>query len=52
MSFQRNNDNTGAGEGSNKASLPINSKESYFEQSAVVYDLLSEGEIEGLVDGA
>ena len=52
MSFSRNNDNSGAGEGSNKAALPINSKESFIDQSAVVYDLLSEGEIDGLVDGA
>ena len=32
--------------------LPINSKASFIDQSAVVYDVLSEGEIEGLVDGA
>ena len=48
----RDNDNSGAGEGSNKAALPINSKASFIDQSAVVYDVLSEGEIEGLVDGA
>ena len=48
----RDNDNSGAGEGSNKAALPINSKTSFIDQSAVVYDVLSEGEIEGLVDGA
>ena len=39
----RDNDNSGAGEGSNKAALPINSKTSFIDQSAVVYDVLSEG---------
>jgi len=52
MSNNRQNDNSAAGQGSNKASLPIVSKASYIDQSAVVYDLISEGEIEGLTDGA
>ena len=40
------------GTGSAKGSLPLKKKSEIIDQSAVVYDVLSEGEIEGLVDGA
>ena len=52
MSNTRDNDRKVAGTGSGKGSLPLKQKDSVIEQSAVVYDVLSEGEIEGLVDGA
>ena len=48
----RFNNKSGAGKGSNKTSMPLAQKSVYIDQSAVVYDLISEGEIEGLVNGA
>mgnify|MGYP003139960469 FL=1 len=48
----RSNNKTGAGQGSNKTDMPDMRKSEYSKQSAVIYDLLSEGEIDGLVDGA
>ena len=52
MSNIRDNDKTVAGTGSGKGSLPLKSKDSVIEQSAIVYDVISEGEIDGLVDVA
>ena len=51
MTNKRNNSKV-AGTGSGKSPLTLKSKLEVTEQSAVVYDVLSEGEIEGLVDGA
>ena len=48
----RNNDKSGAGQGSAKTALPTASKQSFIDQSAVIVDAISEGEVEGLVDGA
>ena len=51
MSTGRDKDNTSGGIGSGKSALLDRNKQSFIDQSAVVYDAISEGEIEGLVDG-
>ncbi len=52
MSTSRDKDSTASGIGSGKGPLQDTNRQSFIDQSAIVYDAISEGEIEGLVDGA